>query len=459
METLQNSRSKWFRDRRQEAGYKTDNALAKRLRAPQPVVQKWASGTSVPSPKYILKLARALHVEVSEADRALGRKRVGDPCPGGCGGRFAKPPSDGKGITKHGSRAGEQYLRIELPCSGCGDKRFYGPYHGDHRILCPKCAQRKKSERVPRVEYNCPGYGDHDAKNLHAPKCPEKYQLTPGEIRQNRKLQEQRDARPERPEGVHWQRPFFDEVTKTLRCNFCASASRKNAEIEGQLKPLTDEPIRSRGQRKELANQFAHELFPGLKPTRRGQKRRSAPGPISVEGRRSINRGQLFAAWSGETLPRSYRFGRCLLRRCNGITISGRRLLKFHGQCWRAWLRTPEGRRYLSLHKRKKEARLPSRKRGQPVTEENLRTYYAWTIQHYLGEKRSYRMIGEKSGVDFTTVRDKIDFVVNNLDPKLQEPGLRNQVSLILDAAKKRNSSNHLNSTHTAVSNSAHTPV
>jgi len=73
MDTLQSSRSRWFRDRRQAAGYKTDNALAKRLRAPQPVVQKWASGTSVPSPKYILKLARALHVEVNETAKALGR--------------------------------------------------------------------------------------------------------------------------------------------------------------------------------------------------------------------------------------------------------------------------------------------------------------------------------------------------------------------------------------------------
>jgi hypothetical protein len=89
---------------------------------------------------------------------------------------------------------------------------------------------------------------------------------------------------------------------------------------------------------------------------------------------------------------------------------------------------------------------LPSRKSGQPTTEENSRIYFAWFIQYSCGgEKTSYRTIAERYGHGkkfyFTFVKSKIDFVVKNLDPELQEPRVKKQVSLVLDAFTKKRKS------------------
>jgi len=140
--------------------------------------------------------------------------------------------------------------------------------------------------------------------------------------------------------------------------------------------------------------------------------------------------------WSGKVLPRHVRFGLCL--RCGKITITHEeKTPRFHQICYREWRRsTPEGRDFSLAQIRGLEARLPSPGAGQFMSEKNLTIAFSWAIQNRLGRK-SYREIGKENSVHFTTVSDKIEYLMEKLPPPhLVRSRSRQVIKLLFDARK-----------------------
>jgi hypothetical protein len=79
----------------------------------------------------------------------------------------------------------------------------------------------------------------------------------------------------------------------------------------------------------------------------------------------------------------------------------------------------------MALRRQGKEGSLPSLGAGNWATEEDLKKYFDWAIQHYfplrrdsasVAKTKSFREIArENGGVHFTTVEDQVEFIVDHL--------------------------------------------
>ncbi len=424
MKTIGQDSPSWFHKHRVASGYDKVTPLTTHFSVPKATLFDWEHGVHPPRWRHMPKVAELFHVGLTEAVKGLWRENVGDPCPCGCGGKKILPDYEGA-----------QHLHIDRPCAKCGEKRIYrSRRYGDHHELCPGCAYAGR--RGKRIEFVCVGYRDHDRLERHAPKCQRKLSLLASRIRYWHENQEKYLKTRGHDDNVNAQRPFLDEATGKYRCKKCASGSRAISMTEKKLKEITDESIRSQKQRSELLRENHGELYPSFVKNRlRGLK--AAHAKVKSAGR-SNSAGQIIginaSLWSGKVLPRSVRLNRCIV--CDKLTFTSKaRLTKFHKPCFRAWSQTPEARRYYLCWKHGLEMNLPSRK-GRPTTEEKLKIYFAWTIQHHFGEK-SLREIAKENGCSFRLVKQQIDLIINNLPaPDLLSRPFKSRISLLLEAAK-----------------------
>jgi len=370
------------------------------------------------------KVAELFRVGLTEAVKGLWSENVGDPCPCGCGGKKVLPNYEGA-----------QHLYIDRPCAKCREKRIYRSRRdGDHHELCPGCAYA--SRRGERIEFVCVGYRDHDRRERHAPKCQRKISLLASRIRYWHENQEKYLKTRGHADYVNALRPFLDEARGSYRCKRCASSARAIAMTEKKLKEITAERIKSQKQRSELLRAYHNQLYPSFVENRsRGLK--AAHAKVKSAGR-SNRAGQIMglnaSLWSGKVLPRTVRLNRCIV--CDKITFTSKpRLTKFHRPCFRTWSQTPVARRYYLGWKQGLEMNLPSRI-GRPTTEENLKIYFAWAVQHHFGEK-SLREIAKENGCSFRLVKQQIDLIINNLPaPDLLSRPFKSRISLLLATAK-----------------------
>jgi hypothetical protein len=430
--TLQNPDS-WLHTARVRTGYKTVRSLAERLGVALSQVVEWGRGPQRPMWQHIPKLAEAFGLGIPEVITGVWQESVGNPSPCGCGPLI---PPDNPTARK---------LPIEIPCVNCGTTRTYT--QGNCRFhfkLCRRCAAATR--RGKRVELTCVGYNDFHTRRW-AKKCPGKIQLLPYEIRRYQKEQH-KPFRPFKPQRASInkskkfkrQRAFINKSTKTFRCGSCARAAMILAvtkeRVEAVMKSTdgTVPKISSRLRRSAMLSKYIREVNPEF--IKAGGAAAPKNPNRSEAARRSLTISNIVNAWSKEELPRFYRMGTCLV--CGKLTFDTKRPLKFHGPCWTAWLKSPDGRSFQrSLGMRRMEAELLPRRMGTPVDENKLKIRYSWAIQCRLGEK-SYRQIAkEKNVADFTIVRDGIEFVIKKLPaPDLVAPRFQSPIQLLHDALK-----------------------
>jgi len=444
-----------FRKLRVEAGYRTVTALACKVKVAPTMIYPWDGDRSAPPWPHPLALAKLFHVTVEELIAKLWGQNVGDRCKCGLG-TYVLP-----------TRRRATRLDVEIVCPDCKTPRIHiGSHCFSHREICPLCVGRRRHQRNAKV-FVCVGYPDHLATRW-APRClgkpPIGVRLLPNDIRTRRKIFEQRNSRQinlaagifskafmkeplrsrllKAARSLKVARPFIDEKTCTLRCKNCSAASREIAKIEFALKQrMPNEPIQSRGNRNQLLrNDFGHELFPDIYEEQMESeieydKKQHQRGRIG--GRVG---GLLATHWSREPLPNTH-LGYC--RWCKLLTMSGGRPgVLFHSKCREEWLRTPQGRQYLSLCMLKQKTRkekakiptlLPTLGPGQWASPEALKTYYSWAIRHHFGDQ-SLRYIAStaKTKTDHKFVLTKIKSVLEKLpDTKLINHRFRPQISIL----------------------------
>jgi len=363
-------------------------------------------------------IARILKKPLPEVIRVFRKANVGDLCPCGCG---------GKTILTDDPKA--RVLAVELACTQCGAIRRYRYQTARHYKLCKTCS--RSNERVERTEFICAGYLDHGALR-HAKNCPRTTRLAPYQIK-NRALRKKR-----KPHLV------FDAFARIYQSPGCASAGRLVLGIEKRLRKFLrpGTKIRSRKQRSNLLHKYEAQMNPKFGPDIekiRNRRRRPAPG---------MTKAKTIYWWSrpANDLPRFVRFGFCIFCERIAIRLSGaKEPPRWHRQCWITWKRTPEGKQFQSRKKRGLEASMPQPHAlqlrvkmpidGMSGTEDSLKISFSWAIQHYFKEK-SYPKMGRENGVDWTSARDRVAFLISKLPaPELLVPRFGRIVRLLLDAA------------------------
>jgi hypothetical protein len=294
----------WIHIARVRAGYKTVRSLAEQLGVALSQVVEWGRGPQRPMWRHVAKLADALGASVEEVVTGVWGESLGDPCPCGCGGKkiFPTDPTSRK-------------LLIEVPCTACKKKRTH--IQGNQRFhfkLCLACAGRAR--RGSRVRFECVGYNDHHTRRW-AKQCPRRFELLPYQIRllekQYRtrrhrfKHQDQQEKRPFKRR----QPAFIDRKKRRRRCGWCASAAMVTALTEERINKVTNEPIKSRSDRRLLLVEYIHKLNPkfleGAATAPKNPER-------SDEARRKLAMSNIVKAWSDpEKLPKLPRLWTCLL--------------------------------------------------------------------------------------------------------------------------------------------------
>lgn len=415
----------WFYKARLRAGFRNAASLAERLGVPKGTVYQWERGSADPGPSYrppwriMPQLAAILNATLPELVEALWRETIGDPCPCGCGGRKALPDS----TTAH-------KLVVKLPCAECGKERFYPQGKRDrHRKFCGE-------HHVQRIAFTCIGYQDHDATR-HALKCRGTIYLRPSDVNARLRLKER------------FPNSRFSLDTPSYQCNRCGSTERLIAAQGEMLREIETKETgskksqvktRKREDRLELFQKHRHRLKLRRGFTREEQERgRQRHADNAAMGRRypKKTKANLIRRWSGLNLPKEVRFGQCIV--CDKLVMTFSDVAKFHRRCHQEWEGTEKGRHFQSLKVRGEKVSLPAGKSGpgRRVTEESLKRSYSWAVEYYLGEK-SLRDIAKENGVHFTSVRERIDFIIEKLpDPELSGSRFRRAIQLLLNAASE----------------------
>jgi hypothetical protein len=405
--------------------------LMKRLGFPESSFYPWLRGEYRPpweSLQKIINNCGGTGMSPLDVLKQFWRESVGDPCPCGCGGKKVLP-DDPK------ARA----LAIELPCVQCGDGdiRRYRYQTEGHYKLCRTCS--RSNERVDRSKFTCDGY-EYKGVKARSETCRREMLLAPNQVK---KRQQKKERNPN---------SYFDVSSGKYRCANCTRSLQRLSYLEGTVKNflakkqphIKVERIRNRQQLSKLLSANFSEMNPNLRPDVekiRNRRRRLAPG---------VSRVHLIRWWSRppKDLPTFVRFGLCGC--CGKIAITLSDIPKFHWRCYHEWMRTPEGRHFQSLgrrgQKRGQEANPPVSKLelrvrvpvgGMSGTEDSLKISFSWAVQHCL-EGKSYRTIAEENDVDHTSVRDRIQFLIDKLpDPDLLQPRWQRAVRFLLDASEK----------------------
>jgi hypothetical protein len=237
----------------------------------------------------------------------------------------------------------------------------------------------------------------------------------------------------------------FDVSSKTYQCNSCAGAARLLANRERELLallakkfPHIDVPkIRSRKQRIKLLRDHHVEMSPNFKATREAQERgRKNFAENGTLGRTwsSMTKANLVRRWWRPELPKRIRFGICIV--CKKIAMTfGPEEPHFHWSCHQKWQATSDGKSFQSLRVRGQEARLPSPKRGRPVTEDSLKESYSWAIRHYF-RGLSFDEIAKQNNLSPKAVELKVKSIIERLPaPDLVSARFRKPIELLLDAS------------------------
>jgi hypothetical protein len=227
---------------------------------------------------------------------------------------------------------------------------------------------------------------------------------------------------------------FFDPLAGTYRCLYCQGATNAPALVQKQWEKI-EELLRKKHEKERPR----HEQFPRLRKSEAKRRRyvkehwRELYPNFKIdheareEGRRkpSLKRSlarkkaSLLYWWNGENSRLSDRLGLCVF--CNKLQINRiGQPARFHWRCYSHWVKTSEGRAYVSLRRQGKKPSLPIRKReaGRSVTEEALKTSFATALLHYFMGK-SYREIAEKYGIDYRTAYYRVDEFFENLPDDL----------------------------------------
>jgi len=388
------------------------------LGASTTTISLWQNGHSRPQVRFMPKIAEILNVPLSEVVQAFWKEKIGDPCPCGC---------PGKQVFSE-KRPNATTLAIEIPCE-CEvtriRKRSPGGYY--HLQLCPQCT--RKNRGVKLTDFFCIGYWVGE-EHLRTPACPKKKQLRHWEVN---RLQYQKDRNPN---------SRFDQASRTYQCDGCWFfdlnwTKRKKKLIEHVAGKHPKEKvgrIRNLEQLRKLMSEHTRCVNPNLieAGTKILKSRPRKSGYVAP----GVTRAHLIRNWSGKDLPKNVRLGICIF--CGKIAIRTGKAPKFNDRCYHEWLGTPEGRNFQSLKARGLKASLPPSKAGHPVTEDSLKTSWAYAIQYCFGEETSYRTIAEKYGVHFTSMSYGIKFLIDRLDPQLLRSPFDRAAELVLDAYRER---------------------